>query len=202
MSNSYVNHRSSLIILVTVFLLAQPLAGVSSAASLWSDSGPGASLYSDHRARAVGDILTIVISESFSASRTGAANNTKTSSQSVTAGAGIFRGVMGGSTGNSDSFKAAGSLTNSNTMTGKMTVMVSEIKPNGNLIITGTQMIKQNNEEQKIIVTGEVRPDDVQPDNTISSSLVANAQINIAGKGPLSEKQRQGILTQLFNFLF
>ncbi len=146
--------------------------------------------------------MTIVINESFAASKSGAATNSKDSSQAVNAGAGIFRGVMGGSTGNSDSFKAQGSITNSNTMTGRMTVMISEIKPNGNLIITGSQMIKQNNEEQKIIVSGEVRPDDIQPDNTILSSYVANAQINIAGKGPMSEKQRQGILTQLFNFLF
>ena len=202
MSNSYVNPRFIMVLLVTVILLVQPLAGVSVAASLWSDSGPGASLYSDHRARAVGDILTIVISESFTASRTGAANNSKASSVGVNAGAGIFRGLMPGTAGSSDSFKASGSLTNSNTMTGRMTVTISEIKPNGNLIISGTQMIKQNNEEQKIIVSGEVRPDDIQPDNTISSSMVANAQINIAGKGPLSEKQRQGILTQLFNFLF
>lgn len=202
MSNSYVNHRAIMVLALAILLLVQPLTDVAIAGSLWSDSGPGASLYSDHRARAVGDILTIVISESFTASRTGAANNSKDSSTSVNAGAGIFRGLMPGSAGSSDSFKASGSLTNSNTMTGRMTVMISEIKPNGNLIISGTQMIKQNNEEQKIIVSGEVRPDDIQPDNTISSSMVANAQINIAGKGPLSEKQRQGILTQLFNFLF
>jgi flagellar L-ring protein FlgH len=201
-SNSYVNHKGLMILIVAIFLLVQPLAGVTAAASLWSDSGPGASLFSDHRARAVGDILTIVISESFTASKTGAANNTKAAGTSVNAGAGIFRGVMGGSTSTSDNFKTSGSLTNSNTMTGRMTVMISEIKPNGNLIISGTQMIKQNNEEQKIIVSGEVRPDDINSDNTISSSMVANAQINIAGKGPLSEKQRQGILTQMFNFLF
>jgi flagellar L-ring protein FlgH len=201
-SNSYVNTRSIMVLIVAMFLLVQPLAGVTAAASLWSDSGPGTNLYADHRARAVGDILTIVISESFAASKVGAANNTKASSVGIDAGGGIFRGVMPGSAGSSDSFKASGSITNSNNMTGRMTVMISEIKPNGNLIISGTQMIKQNNEEQKIIVSGEVRPDDIQPDNTILSSYVANAQINIAGKGPLSEKQRQGILTQLFNFLF
>ncbi|MDR3592274.1 MAG: flagellar basal body L-ring protein FlgH [Negativicutes bacterium] len=202
MSNSYVNLRSIMVLVIAVFLLVQPLAGVTAAASLWSDSGPGASLFADHRARAVGDILTIVINENFSASKSGDAKNSKDTSNSLDAGTGIFRGLMPGTTKYSDSFKSSGSLTNSNTMTGRMTVMVSDIKPNGNLIITGTQTIKQNNEEQKIIVSGEVRPDDIGSDNTILSSYVANAQINIAGKGPLSEKQRQGILTQLFNFLF
>ena len=68
--------------------------------------------------------------------------------------------------------------------------------------MSGTQSIKQNNEEQKITVTGEVRAEDITPDNTILSSLVANAQIRIDGKGPIAGKQRQGIITQVFNFLF
>ncbi|MDR3562505.1 MAG: flagellar basal body L-ring protein FlgH [Negativicutes bacterium] len=202
MYNTYVKPQILLVMVFVLLLLVQPLAGTAAAGSLWSDSGPGASLYADHRAHAVGDILTIVISESFAASRTGAANNTKASSTSMDAGTGIFKGITSASAGNSDSFKAQGSLTNSNTVSGRMTVAISEIRPNGNLLISGSQMIKQNGEEQKIIVSGEVRPDDITPDNTVLSSFVANAQIHVDGKGPLSEKQRQGIISQLLNFLF
>ncbi len=60
----------------------------------------------------------------------------------------------------------------------------------------------QNGEEQKITVTGEVRPEDVTVDNAVMSYNVANAQIRIDGKGPIANKQRQGILTQIFNLLF
>ena len=70
------------------------------------------------------------------------------------------------------------------------------------MVITGTQNINQNGEEQKITVTGVIRPEDLTADNTILSSYVADAQIRIDGKGPIAGKQRQGVLTQIFNFLF
>lgn len=202
MSNINVKSRSLLALVFALLLLAQPLAGVAAAASLWTDTGPGASLYSDRRAHAVGDILTIIISESSSATRTGSANNSKSTDMSINAGTGIFSGIASASAGNSDSFESSGSITNANTVKGRITVAVNEIKPNGNLVISGSQSIKQNNEEQKIIISGEVRPEDISPDNTVYSSYVANAQIKIDGKGPLASKQRQGILSQIWNFLF
>ena len=70
------------------------------------------------------------------------------------------------------------------------------------MVITGTQTIKQNNEEQKITITGIVRPDDIAADNTVLSTYVADAQIKIDGKGPVANKQRQGILSQILNILF
>ena len=69
-------------------------------------------------------------------------------------------------------------------------------------MISGTQTINQNGEEQKIIVTGMIREDDISSNNTVLSSNVADAQITIAGNGPIARKQKQGILTQIFNFLF
>ena len=93
-------------------------------------------------------------------------------------------------------------MTNTNKVSGRITVQVTEVKPNGNLVISGTQTIKQNKEEQKITVTGEVRPQDISTSNTVLSSYVANARIQVDGKGPIANKQQQGILTQIWNILF
>ncbi|HWR38003.1 MAG TPA: flagellar basal body L-ring protein FlgH [Patescibacteria group bacterium] len=174
----------------------------ASADSLWSESAPSANLFGDRKARAIGDILTIVISESSAATRTGNTSNTKAASADIKGSAGIikFNDVLSGSS--DDSYTAKGSITNSNTVSGRLTVKVTEIKPNGNLVVSGTQMIKQNKDEQKIIISGVVRPEDISADNTVLSSYVADAEIRIDGKGPISDKQRQGILTQIFNFLW
>jgi flagellar L-ring protein precursor FlgH len=176
-----------------------PAGSPVQAESLWNDQS---NLFADHRARAVGDILTIVINEVSTAYRSGNASNSKSASASANAGTGIFHGIAAASTGSSDSFAAKGSLSNTNSVTATMTAQVTEVKPNGDLVITGMQSIKQNNEEQKITVQGVVRQDDIAADNTVLSSYIANAQIFLNGKGPIAGKQRQGILTQLFNFLF
>lgn len=187
--------------LLLLFLMSQPVLPVQ-ANSLWLDAAPTASLFSDFRAHAVGDIITIVISESSSASRTGNASNSKSASTSLDAGVGLLTFINPVSGGSSDSFKAQGSVANSNRVTGRITVKVTEVMPNGLLVISGTQSIKQLSDEQKITITGIVRPEDVTADNTVLSSNVADAQLKIEGKGPLASKQRQGILTQIFNFIF
>lgn len=192
--------KSLLCLVVLGFLTAvMPVFSVVQAASLWSDS---ANLYSDHKAHVVGDILTILINESSSASRVGKAANSKSASADASAGTGIFKWIASADASSKDSFSAQGSISNTNQVSAKMTAQVIEVQPNGNLVISGTQKINQNGEEQKITVTGVVRPDDVTPDNTVLSSYVANAQIKVDGHGPIADKQRQGILTQIFNFLF
>jgi len=182
-----------------VVLLAVPPV---SAGSLWSGDGTNINMYGDRKAHAVGDTVTIIINETSSANRAGAASNTKAASADLKAGVGLFGGLAAANTSTSDSFAAKGSLVNTNIVTGRMTAQVIEVKPNGSLIISGTQSIKQNGEEQKITVSGIVRPEDITTDNTVSSSSIGDAKIQVDGNGPISKKQRQGILTQFFNFLF
>lgn len=190
-------YRNVLIVLMAVCLLLGPQ--VASADSLWTDSP---SFFSDRRAHAIGDSLTILISESTSAARSGNASNSKSGSSTMNAGTGIFHFLASASASGSDAFAAKGSLTNTNAVSGKITVQVTEIKPNGNFVVSGTQSINQNGEEQKITITGTVRPEDISSDNMVLSSNVADAKLNIAGNGPIANKQREGILTQIFNFLF
>lgn len=185
--------------MVLAFALLVPLQPQAEAASLWSEQ---TSLFGDRKARAVGDSLTIIISETSSASRSGNAANSKSGSTDMKAGTGMLKFIAAANASGSDSFKAEGKITNTNNVSGTITVQVTAVKPNGNLAVSGTQSIVQNGEEQKITVTGEVRPEDVTVDNAVMSYNVANAQIRIDGKGPIANKQRQGILTQIFNLLF
>lgn len=182
--------------------LVLPAMPLASAESLWSDTGANANLFGDHKAHNVGDTLTIIIRENSSANRVGSAANSKTSSTSMNAGVGIFSGITAASAGSADKFAAGGSLVNSNVVTARMTAQVTEVKPNGDLLVSGKQNIVQNGEEQTITVSGIVRADDISPDNTVLSSSIGNAQIKIDGKGPIANKQRQGIITQLLNIFF
>lgn len=171
------------------------------AVSLYSPNGMR-NMFVDRKASQVGDILTIIISESTSTSTSKNTSNSKEGEQSMAAGAGIFRGIMGGTASQEDSFKATGSSTNTNRVNANITVTVVEVLPNGNLVIEGTQSIWQQNNENKITIRGIVRPDDISINNTVLSSRVSDATLKFDGKGPLNAKQRQGILTQIFNFLF
>lgn len=174
--------------------------GTAEAKSLWVDRGW--SLYADHKAHDVGDILTVIINESTKTSATKATSNGKSGSTSISAGVGIFDFLKAASASGSDSFKANGAASDVNSVSGRITVTVVDVLDNDNMVVEGTQSIWQNRDEHRITFRGIVRRDDVRYDNTIYSNQVADATVRFDGKGPLNAKQRQGILTQIFNFLF
>ena len=186
-------------ILVASFLLSTSGATVE-AKSLWVDSQWG--MFADKKARDVGDILTIIISESTTQTATKSRSNSKSGSTTLGAGTGIFHFLAAASASGSDSFEADGSARDTNSFSGRITVTVVEVLPNDNMIIEGTQSIWQNRDEHKITLRGIVRRADVTAANTVPSTKVADATLKFDGKGPLNAKQRQGILTQIFNFLF
>jgi len=170
------------------------------AVSLWSEESRN--IFSDRKASQVGDIVTVIISETASMTSTKDSSNSKSGKQNLDAGLGIFDFLAAASAGQNDSFSAKGSATNSNTARGTITVTVTDVAPNGNLIVEGTQSIWNNKNEHKITLQGIIRPDDITYRNTIPSNKVAEATVKFDGKGPLNSKQRQGIITQIFNFLF
>ena len=179
-------------IFLAAVLIAFVFAGGSvEAKSLWVDNGM-LSLYADKKARNVGDILTIVINETTTQTAVKSRTNGKSGSISVGSGTGIFDFIKAFSASGSDTWQANGTATDTNRFVGQITVTVVE----------GTQSIWQNRDEHKITLRGIIRRDDVTMNNTVPSSRVADATLKFDGKGPLNAKQRQGILTQLFNFLF
>ena len=185
-------------------LCTASLAPTVSAESLWNNpSGhPTKSLFADHRATGIGDIVTIVISESTTTSATRNSSNEKSGSVSLGAGIGIFDFLQAASANSSDKFSAKGSASSTNRVAGNVTVTIVDVTPNGNFVLEGTQSIWQNKNEHKIVFRGTCRPEDISSSNTILSTRVADATVRFDGKGPLNAKQRQGILTQVFNFLF
>ena len=190
---------------LSALLLASPFS--ASAQSLWSNinGSHGIDLFSDNKARDVGDILTIIISETATTSATRGSSNSKSGSVSMQAGVGVFdflNSIFPASASGNDSFRADGSATSTNRANGRISVTVVDVDPNGNMTVEGTQSIWQNKNEHKITLRGVVRRDDVTYANTVSSAQVADATIRFDGKGPLNSKQRQGILTQIFNILF
>ena len=199
----YTTRRCLSVLLAGLIGFAALLPGTGAgASSLWSDNSPTATIFGDQRARAVGDILTIIVNETSSAIRSGASSNTKSASASTEKGGGLLGFVPDSSIGQQDNFSTKGSINNTNTAKARLTVKVVEVKPNGNLVVSGTQNIRQNGEEQRIVVSGQVRPADIQADNTVLSSNVADAKILFTGKGSIMRKQRQGVLTQIWNWFF
>lgn len=188
---------------LTAILMAAFLISASAnveARSLWADNQWG--MFADKKARDVGDILTIVISESTTLSASKSRSNEKEGSVNLNAGTGIFHFLAAASAGASDSFSADGSARDTNSFSGQITVTVVEVLPNDNMVVEGTQSIWQNRDEHKITLRGIIRRADVTASNTVPSTKVADATLKFDGKGPLNAKQRQGILTQVFNFLF
>ena len=195
-------YKKQIALALTAGTLFFSVAPAVSAQSLWAEGGRYRNVFSDRKAQDVGDILTIVISESTSISDTRSNSNSKSGKSSLDAGVGIFDFIKAASIGGSDSFKADGSAASKNTTNANVTVTVVDVQPNGNLVLEGTQSIWNNKNEHKITFKGICRPEDVTANNTIPSTKIAGATVRFDGKGPLNAKQRQGILTQIFNFLF
>jgi flagellar L-ring protein precursor FlgH len=153
------------------------------------------SLYSDHKANRVGDIVTIIIAESSRASKSDATQTSKKSgsngSLSDLFGLGklpLSVGVDGGS-----DYSGSGTTTRSGSMDAKISVSVKEILPNGNLVLEGTRNVNVNDDMQTITISGMVRPEDIAPDNTVLSIYMANAEIKYKGQG--QSTQTPGIIT-------
>ena len=119
------------------------IAPAVSAESLWKNpSGyPTRNVFADHRAMNVGDIVTIIISETTTTSATRSSANEKSGSVSIGAGVGIFDFLKAASASGSDKFNAKGSASSTNRTIGNVTVTITEITPAGNFILEGTQSI-------------------------------------------------------------
>jgi flagellar L-ring protein precursor FlgH len=177
--------------------------------SIWQASS--GSLTDDVKARRRGDIITIVISETASASKEANTNTSRNSS----AGAGVNNllglqntGILKNNfadlkkileTNYDSSFKGAGSTSRAENLKATITARVLDVLPNGNLMIEGRRNIRVNEEDQIIVLEGTVRTRDVAPDNTINSIYVADARISYSGRGIISDRQSPGWLMNILD---
>lgn len=169
--------------------------------SLWNPRARGWA--EDVKASRVGDTITIVVQETTTATSTAATKGSRSDSASFGGGTGLLRRFLrdfGASATNS--VDGSGQTSRSGTLATRLSAIVKEVLPNGNLVVEGTRTIGVNAEKQKVVISGVVRPQDINPDNTVSSIALANASIQYDGKGPVGDRQRPGLLSKLFGWLF
>ena len=177
------------------------LSSTAYAESLWRDDSRA--LVSDRRAQAVGDIVTVIVTESSTSTLKASTDTKKTSDLKGGPGVGdIFKNIKQFAFSGDQSMAGEGSTARSATLAAKITARVIRVLPNGNLVIEGTREIATNKERQFLQLTGTIRPEDIAPDNTILSTYIADAKINLHGKGIIADRQREGIVTRIIKWLF
>ena len=153
----------------------------------------------DQRARFVGDLVTIEILETIDAKQNSQSNVGRTSknSGSITAlpllapgAVSKIAGRSGIGAGYDSDFSGKGDTSSTNQFKSSVTAIVSEVLPNGNLVIQGSQEVRTNAELRQLTVSGIVRPEDISSANTIRHSQIAEARISYGGRGDISAVQK------------
>jgi len=187
---------------------AEPDYSPPTTGSIYND-GVDVRLFEDRKATRVGDILTVRLKE-----QTNASKNSQTSTSKATEatlanptvfgrslsrdGTPLFEGSLSGDS----SFDGAGSSSQSNSLIGDITVTVVQRLPNGNLRIRGEKWVTLNQGREFIRLSGIIRPDDIEPDNSLQSYRIADAQITYSSKGVLAAANRMGLISRFFNSVF
>jgi flagellar L-ring protein FlgH len=182
------------------------LLGAAQASDL-APSGNWSSLASDRVARRVGDLLTVVVYESSTASGSAenAANKSTSFQGQVSAGnpTAIFNTGVNeqASLGLSHASDNTGSTTRTGTMVGEISVTIDAVLANGDLHVSGVQVLNINGERTRIGVKGRVRLADISASNTILSTSLADATIDYDGAGFVSESSKPGLITRALNWI-
>lgn len=161
----------------------------------------------DRTARKVGDVLTILISETSTASFSANTNAEKADNNALT---NVTRAVLpivrylapDLRTGATSSVDGKGQTAQSGRLVARMTAMIRKINPNGTLVIEGSRSVQINKETQVFRLSGIIRRDDIRSDNTVLSESIAEAEIKMDGRGMISQRTRKGILTNILDWLF
>lgn len=197
-----------------VELAGPPTISTTTEGSLWDEHASNF-LFRDNKAQKVGDLVTILITESSSASNKATTNlDRETTFQ---AGIDSFWGLETRLTKHNEEivpstlmkasskneFSGSGSTTRSDKLTSTMTAMVVEVLPNENLVIEGNKIVKVNSDVQKMKLRGVIRPDDIASNNTCLSTSIANAEISYHGRGGvLHDKQHPGWFARIFDWIW
>lgn len=167
------------------------------AGSLYISGAPFEYLAADLRAGRVDDIVTIVVSEQASAVATGTVKTARNSSaqSAVTAAGGITRAAGPfanlAKTNTQTALDGQGTTTRTSTITTTVAARVTEVLPNGYLVIEGAKVVQVNSENQRITVRGVIRPVDLQPNNSIPSNQIGQLEVRVNGKGVVNDAVRR-----------
>ena len=156
---------------------------------------------SDRRAKKVGDILSVTLSETFSSSKGATNSSAKADSIGAEVGpTGIMRNFagLGGSASKTNSFSGSMATSQSNSLSGTISATVVRVFPNGNLEIKGQKKLRITEGTEYIRLSGIIRPQDISTSNTVSSTKIAEAQIEYVGAGILDSASKPGWGSALF----
>lgn len=196
--------------LYALFALAILALAVTAARgdSIWPAGRNVPSMYADHKANATGDILTIVVAESVAAQNSQSKKSTRESSledavqKFIYSGLGAHKGELPGMTASGkSSYSGGGDVSNSQSLSSRAAVLVTDVLPNGNLVIEGVRVVRFSGETQYVVLHGLVRPDDIARDNTIISSNIADARVEFYAEGALTDAQKRGWLAKVYEKL-
>ena len=178
--------------------------------SLWRNGSR--SFFKDQRAHQVGDILTVTVNITDTANFNNETQRDRTSTEdsgvtdfigSKTLGAQAQKVLPGRflTADGKSQFDGKGSIQRQETLQTNVAAVVTQVLPNGNLVVEGKQEIRVNYEKRELIVAGIVRPEDIQSDNTIDSSKIAQARIAYGGHGEISDIQQPRYGSQVMDVL-
>ncbi|HTP30189.1 MAG TPA: flagellar basal body L-ring protein FlgH [Anaeromyxobacteraceae bacterium] len=172
--------------------------------SLWRDGHSSAMLYTDARALRENDLVVVKVMETADAKRS---SDTDMTHKSDATAAVAFNQLLSNPqlqlNGQNDStFQGIGSTGRTEHLTATVPSLVRKVLPNGNLFIEGHRVILVNNEEQHFYISGVVRPIDIDQENSVKSSMIADAEIEFTGRGVLTENQRQGFIAKYLSWLW
>jgi flagellar L-ring protein precursor FlgH len=182
---------------------------VLSLGSIWVDSGRMASLSADYKAMIVGDTIEIVVAQGLTSSNANAVNTARTLTTSggidsvPVLGTGAAQSLLG--LHSSEALAGKGAATTATSVTTNLAGRVVAVLTGGNMVVEARRVINMNNEKQTIILRGVVRRGDIGPNNTVPSDAVGDLELEIKGKGVISDSVRQPhkvlrFLLRLFDF--
>lgn len=160
-----------------------------------------AALYEGQRAHAVGDPLTIVLVEKMSASKSASSKLDSGGGMSLTppkTGALALFSQSDASASGTRNFNGTGTTDQSNALSGEISVTVAAVYPNGTMLVQGQKSVTLNRGDEFIQIKGIIRIADINADNRIASTRVADARIAYTGKGDVARASRQGWLSRFF----
>ncbi len=159
-------------------------------------------LFEDRRARHIGDLLTINIIEKTSAVKAGASSGNKSGTASF-APPGLLQGKLGAAVAvnGSTKFSDADNQSASNTFTGTIGVTVTEVLPNGNLIVAGEKQVAMNKGVEFIRFSGMISPDNIGTGNTVSSTQVADARVEYRTNSQIDRAEVTAMVSRFFQSL-
>lgn len=183
--------------------------------SLWRTGAKA--FFKDQRAASVGDIVTVMINITDQAKVDNTTSRSRTSGETVDLGNilgfqnKLDKVLPGNPVANANSLadfgstsksEGAGTVDRSETINMTVAAIVSQILPNGNMVIQGRQEVRVNFEVRELLITGIIRPEDISNSNTIQHTQIAEARVSYGGRGQLTELQQNRWGTQLYEILF